>query len=163
MTVEIRPVHPEEYHATGELTVHAYTAIRPILEASYAVELRDVANRVRSSMVLVAVEDGALLGTVTLVTSPRSEYAEISGPDDAEFRMLAVAPEAQHRGVGRALVERCVADARAAGKQALLLSSGPWMTTAHRLYGRLGFVRTPERDWSPRAGLVLLTYRLDLD
>jgi GNAT superfamily N-acetyltransferase len=160
--MQIRPVRPEEYHATGELIVHAYQAIRPHLEPSYAVELRDVANRVRSSDVYVAVDDdGHLLGSVTLVAAG-GDYAEISDPEDAEFRMLAVAPEAQGRGVGQALVEHCIAEARARGKRALLLSSGAWMTTAHRLYERLGFRRTPERDWSPRAGLVLQTYRLDL-
>lgn len=35
------------------------------------------------------------------------------------------------------------------------------MRGAHRIYGRLGFVRTPERDWYPIEGLSLLTYRLE--
>jgi hypothetical protein len=33
---------------------------------------------------------------------------------------------------------------------------------AHRLYQRLGFVRCPERDWSPLPGVELVVYRLDL-
>ena len=36
------------------------------------------------------------------------------------------------------------------------------MATAHRLYERLGFVRTPERDWSPSPDVDLLAYRLPL-
>jgi hypothetical protein len=37
------------------------------------------------------------------------------------------------------------------------------MYAAHRIYDRLGFVRTPERDWEPVPGLVsLLTYALEL-
>jgi hypothetical protein len=32
------------------------------------------------------------------------------------------------------------------------------MTAAGRLYLRLGFVRTPERDWSPEPGVELITY-----
>jgi hypothetical protein len=37
------------------------------------------------------------------------------------------------------------------------------MTAAHRIYVHLGFVRAPERDWSPRAGIFLEAYPLDLD
>ena len=36
------------------------------------------------------------------------------------------------------------------------------MTAAHRLYERLGFVRTPTFDWSPVPGLLLRTYALPL-
>ena len=33
---------------------------------------------------------------------------------------------------------------------------------AHRLYARLGFVRIPERDWSPFPGVDLWALRLPL-
>jgi hypothetical protein len=36
------------------------------------------------------------------------------------------------------------------------------MTSAHRLYERLGFTRLPERDWSPMPGIDLLVYCRDL-
>jgi hypothetical protein len=36
------------------------------------------------------------------------------------------------------------------------------MVRAHRIYERLGLVRTPDRDWSPMPGVELITYRLDL-
>ena len=36
---------------------------------------------------------------------------------------------------------------RADGASAVAMSSLREMTTAHRLYERLGFVRTPDRDW----------------
>ena len=42
------------------------------------------------------------------------------------------------------------------------LSTDPRMTAAHRLYGRLGFTRLPERNWSPRPGIDLLVYALEL-
>ncbi len=44
----------------------------------------------------------------------------------------------------------------------IVLSTQPSMTAAHRIYGRLGFVRTPAKDWSPVAGVFLRTYRLGL-
>ena len=66
--------------------------------------------------------------------------------------MLAVAPAARGRGVGEALATWCVDRARADGCHAVVLSTLPVMHAAHRLYQRLGFVRTPERDWYPGAG-----------
>jgi len=43
-----------------------------------------------------------------------------------------------------------------------VLSSLPAQTPAHALYGRLGFRRTPHRDWSPAPGVDLLAFRMDL-
>jgi len=37
------------------------------------------------------------------------------------------------------------------------------MTSAQRLYERLGFGRDAEHDWSPVPGKLLLAYVLDLD
>jgi predicted N-acetyltransferase YhbS len=61
--------------------------------------------------------------------------------------MLAVAPAAQGRGVGETLVQHCIDAASRAGRNGLFIYSGSWMAAAHRLYGRLGFQRRPERDW----------------
>jgi hypothetical protein len=36
------------------------------------------------------------------------------------------------------------------------------MRTAHRLYARFGFVRAPERDWSPAPGIDLIAFTVDL-
>jgi hypothetical protein len=36
------------------------------------------------------------------------------------------------------------------------------MHAAHRIYQRLGFVRTPERDWYPEPEVKLITYLLEL-
>jgi hypothetical protein len=36
------------------------------------------------------------------------------------------------------------------------------MAVARRMYERMGFVRSPQRDWSPRPGVDLLTYRREV-
>jgi ribosomal protein S18 acetylase RimI-like enzyme len=43
-----------------------------------------------------------------------------------------------------------------------VLSTQPSQTTAHRLYERLGFQRTPERDRRAASGGERLVYRLAL-
>lgn len=158
--LNVRPVRPEEHARVAELTLAAYTAIRDV--GDYAEVLADVADRVAHAQVLVAVDDdGTVLGSVTNVPDG-GVYGEIAREDEGEFRMLAVAPEAQGRGVGALLVRACVDDARRRGRTAVALSSGTWMASAHRVYERLGFVRDPARDWSPVPGMQLTAYRLDL-
>ena len=65
--------------------------------------------------------------------------------------------------MGEVLTRACVELARDRGCERVILSSGTWMTSAHRLYERLGFVRVPERDWSPRVDVHLLAFELRLD
>ncbi|MFF2641887.1 GNAT family N-acetyltransferase [Streptomyces niveus] len=164
----IRAVEPAEYAVLGEITARAYLddglldfgADDPYLE-----RLRDVAGRAAGAEVLVAVdagEGGGVLGGVAYVVAG-SAWAEVAGDGEAEFRMLAVAPAARGRGVGGALVRACVDRARATeGCLRVRLSTQKSMLGAHRIYERLGFVRTPERDWSPLPGLSLLTYSLEI-
>ncbi len=107
------------------------------------------------------MQGDALLGSLTYVPGPGPQ-ASIAIDGEAEFRTLVVAPEAQGRGAGRGLVRWCVDRARRDGRERLVLSTMPWMTVAHGLYERMGFVRTPDRDWSPRPGIECWTYALDL-
>ena len=76
--------------------------------------------------------------------------------------MLAVAPEARGRGVGRALVQQCVDLSRELGYVGVRMSTMDQMSSAHRIYERLGFTRSPDDDWSPVPGVVLLAYALRL-
>ncbi|NHC44811.1 GNAT family N-acetyltransferase [Motilibacter sp. K478] len=129
------------------------------VEDGYALRLADAALRAEQAQLLVAVDPASdePLGTVTFCL-PGGPWAEISRAGEAEFRMLAVAPEARGRGAGRALVEECLRRAAAAGAHRLVLSTQPASVVAHRLYDRLGFTRMPERDWSPAPGVDLLAY-----
>ncbi len=158
----IRRVRPEEYGAVAELTVVTYAAVLgPLLDEEYRLELADVASRAKEAEVLVAVDwAGALLGSVTYVPG-LGPFAEFEAADEAGIRMLVVAPGAQRRGVGAALVQACVDRARAAGKRRISLHTTPSMLAAQRLYQRLRFRRAPERDLS-FDDLHLLGYVLDL-
>ncbi len=163
--MDIRPVRPEEHQALGDLTVAAYVAIDPAVvdDDDYAGELRDVAGRAADAEVLVAVDgSGTVLGGVTYVPGPDSPWAEFSEADGAGIRMLAVAPEAQGRGIGEALSRACVDRARCAGRSQIVLHSTDRMTIAHRLYERMGFARDASLDWEPLPGFWLRGFRLRL-
>lgn len=111
--------------------------------------------------VLVAVDDGRVVGGVAYVPAP-GRWADRAREGEAELRMLVVDPEHQRRGIGEALVRRCIALAEAAGRERLILLSEVHMKAAQRIYERLGFVRTPERDWHHSPEVDLLAFVLDL-
>lgn len=165
MDIVIRAAAPEDYAELGDITAQAYLD-DGLLDAnqddSYERALRDVAGRAAEAEVLVATLDGVLLGGVTFAR-PGSRMADIAGPGEAEFRMLTVARAGRGKGAGEALVRACIQRARAIeGVTRLVLSTQPGSPAAHRIYERLGFVRTPDRDWSPVPTVPLLTYALEL-
>ncbi|WP_405429693.1 GNAT family N-acetyltransferase [Micromonospora sp. NBC_00617] len=161
----VRLADTADFPAVARLTVAAYEADGQLKgEHGYGAVLADVSTRAGSGEVLVAVDEatGAVLGSVTFVL-PGTPFAELSGPGEAEFRMLAVDPAAQGRGVGAALAQACVDRAGELGCRAVVICVRAGMAvSAHRLYERLGFVRMPEKDWSPVAGVALLGLRLEL-
>ncbi|MEV6686143.1 GNAT family N-acetyltransferase [Streptomyces sp. NPDC051130] len=166
MDITIRRALPAEYETLGDITARAYLDDGLLTygeDDPYLARLRDVAGRAAAAEVLVAVlGDGRVVGGVTFA-APGSALCDIARADEAEFRMLAVAREGRGRGAGEALVRACVDRARALeGVRRLVLSTTPNMPAAHRIYERLGFVRSPERDWEPVPELGLLTYGLAL-
>ncbi|MEU6575416.1 GNAT family N-acetyltransferase [Streptomyces sp. NPDC046805] len=166
MDIVIRQAAPGDYDALGEITAQAYLrdGLLTFGEADwYLGELRDVAKRAAAAEVLVAADGDRILGGVTFVPSG-GPMADVARPEEAEIRMLAVAHAARGRGAGEALVRACVERARATrGCVGIVLSTQQAMHTAHRIYERLGFVRSPGRDWNPIPDVgdfTLLTYEL---
>jgi GNAT superfamily N-acetyltransferase len=165
MAATVRPVTPaDDLDTLGQIVLTSYRVLpgHPH-EPDYEVQLADVAARAREAVVFGAFADRVPLGCVTYVPDSTSPHAEGLRDDEAGFRMLGVAPAAQGRGTGEALVQRCLDEARGAGKRAMFIYSGDWMETAHRLYKRLGFVRVPERDWVlQEPSITLLAFRREL-
>ncbi len=157
----VRRATAADHAQVGEITVAAYAEFTDGPDDDYVARLRDAAARDRDAELWVAERAGSLLGTVTLAL-PGSPWREIATDDEGEFRMLAVAPAARRQGVGDALARLVVDRFRGLGFGAVVLSSLAQMTGAHRIYERLGYVRVPERDWSPHAGVHLIAYRREL-
>lgn len=138
-------------------------------DSDYAPRLRDLgSDGLDPVLVAVSTDDAPgeagerILGTVMLQGWPQAgEF--LQAPDEAEIRALAVAPEAQGAGVGRALLAAVMERARAVGVRHLVLVTQVEMKTAHHLYEEAGFLRLPDRDRSPRPDVILLAYGLVLD
>ena len=162
--MRIRRARADDIAAVGEVTVAAYSDFTAGDADTYVQHLRDAATRDREAELWVATPDDSdeILGTVT-ITPPGSPWREIGRDGEGEFRMLAVSPSAQGQGVGTALVDLVLDRFRNDGVRAVVMSTLPVMMAAHRIYERAGFVRDPERDWSPLPGVDLISYRVDLE
>jgi len=165
--VIVRDALPGELAEVGEIRVAAYVAdgfMSP--DSGYAPTLRALGAD-GDGQILVAIDegtdegDGRILGTVTLQFWPHGGEIGV-GRDEAEIRALAVVPGQQGRGTGTALLNAVIERAGRAGVRRLLLLTQQEMKTAQRMYQRAGFLRLPERDWTPVEGVVLLAYSLAL-
>lgn len=144
----IRPIAQEEYAAEAAL-VHAAYAV-----STYGAELaedadwgaleRDSAGRDAQGRILVAARGTELLGAVTVLRGG-APYAKLAAAGEAELRLLVVAPGARSAGIGAALARAGIEEALRWGAREVRLDTGT-RNPAARLYERLGFVRTPERD-----------------
>jgi ribosomal protein S18 acetylase RimI-like enzyme len=167
MPFEIRPVTPSEHSEAGRVTARAYEEFAPhgvSPNADYLRRVADVATRIRHGLVLGAFEDGRPIGTVTLEHEgriPGGHPRPPLQPDQAHVRMLGVDPPSRGRGVGRALMDACVAAAREAGKRRITLETTEAMVTARRLYESMGFRRGEDLVFED--GFRLRTYELTLD
>ena len=168
MAVEVREARSAgEVEAAGRVTVAANAEFAPAdphgpfqpTWAGYLVSMADAAGRAADGgTLLVAVEDGRVVGTVTLYLGAGSEQWRAG---DAMFRFLAVDPSARGRGVGRALFQACLERARAAGRRRMALHTTEWMTTARAMYERAGFHREPEGD-AQLPGVRIIAYAAEL-
>jgi GNAT superfamily N-acetyltransferase len=155
--VVVRRNRPDSHAAAGAVCVAAYDPLLTGAEDDYRDRLRDVATRAAQAEVWVAVLEETVVGVVTYCP-PGSPWREIGRDDEGEFRMLAVDPAAQGAGAGTALARLCEERAREHGARGMALSSLATMAAAHQVYGRLGYARDPERDWSPVPGVDLLAF-----
>ncbi len=167
--ITIRLARASEDDSVGVLTVAGYDADGYLTlsdgtpDRGYASWLRDGATRGRDGSLIVAADGDHLVGTVTWCP-PGSPFRELAtGDRHGEIRTLSVLPDGRGRGVGTALVRRCIEQGLDAGLSEIVLSSLPEMLPAHRLYGALGFVRRPELDWSPNASVDLWGFSLNLN
>jgi ribosomal protein S18 acetylase RimI-like enzyme len=169
MPIEVREATPEERAEAGRVTAGAYREfVRPGDEdwERYLGRIADVDDRAERTTVLVAVQDGRILGSLTLELAGRvrdeddEEFLPLA-PGEAHIRMLGVDPGARGRGVARSMMQAAERIARDAGKREMTLNTTRRMAAARAMYERLGYERLDDRIFPD--GFVLLTYRKRLD
>ncbi|HXR70161.1 GNAT family N-acetyltransferase [Actinocrinis sp.] len=162
MDVLVREARESELDEVGAVTATVYDGL---VSPEYLAIVRDARSRWDSpaTTTFVALDDGTegLLGAV-VHAAPGSPWRNLGEDEECEIRMLGVLAAARDRGVGEALVRACIARAKAQGSPRVVLCTEPEMQAAQRLYARLGFERVPQRDWSVRPGITLMSYAMEL-
>jgi len=126
----------EVTEVSGEL-VEAFARLIPQLSSSNPPPDRSALEgivRSDSSHLLVAEEDGVILGSLTLVVFP------IPTGIRAWIEDVVVDDAARGKGVGGALNKQALAMAAQLGATTVDLTSRPSREAANRLYQQLGFV-----------------------
>jgi ribosomal protein S18 acetylase RimI-like enzyme len=127
----------QRQHATAfDALNRAWLVEHGLIEAADEPHLRDPYGTIIAvgGQAFVAIEDENVIGTCAIVPH---------GPGEFELVKLAVAPEAQGRGIGRQLIDACVSHARTVGAKRLTLLSSTRLGAALRLYERAGFRHAP--------------------
>lgn len=136
----IRLAEETEYPAVGALSLAAYAARYGPQTPDYARRLRHPEDRADSSEIWVAEDaaTGELVGTVSIAR----ELAD----GELRFGVLATSPAVARRGVGQALLDHVISQARRRGAARIGMGSGATMLPAHALYRKNGFRRVEGAD-----------------
>jgi putative acetyltransferase len=108
-----------------------------------------------AGQLLLAFVDGALAGCGGLRALPEADHANA-----CEMKRLYVRPAFRRFGLGRALAEALLDEARRAGYSVMLLDTLDEMESARELYATLGFVEVPPYYFNPIPGAHYLKAEL---
>lgn len=134
MAMTLRPAEPEEAKTVRALVRAAYALYVPRMDREPAPMVADYAALIAEGHVTVACDGDAMRGI--LVCYPRRDHLHVEN--------VAVAPDAQGLGVGRALMARCEEVARDLGLPAIELYTNAVMTENFPFYEALGYDRLGE-------------------
>ena len=167
----IRDATPEDLDEAADVISAAYAQYAPprdsgktLIDAfeEYRVDQRDVRSRLADSQLIVAEEDGRIVGTVTFYPPGSDKKGENWPLEWAAIRLLAVHPEARGKGIGRLLTDECLRRARSLGAPVVGLHTAHIMAVAQAMYERMGFTRYPENDFPITDDFVVVAYTLPL-
>jgi predicted N-acetyltransferase YhbS len=165
----IRSLQPSD--SIAELTAMIRSAYAPHAEnglrfvGTYQDE-RTTAERLAAGHGLVAESERGLVGTVVVrPPQPTSSAALYRDPDTWSVGQLAVLPEWQGRGLGRALHDAAVDLARRNGARAVALDTAAAAKALISLYERWGYRIAGTADWRPRTNYdsVLMLREFEAD
>jgi GNAT superfamily N-acetyltransferase len=99
-------------------------------------------------LLLARAPDGSPLGC--------GAFRAMKAGEGCEMKRVYIAPAARGLGLGIAMVEALMAQARLAGYRTIALDTLPSMIEAHRLYAKLGFTPIAPYYDTPIDGTVFL-------
>ena len=134
----IRLAGPDDAPAIAALLLQSFAEYEPFYTAegfkATTPSSQEVLNRMNEGPVWIAIHDGAIVGTASVVTKGESLYV----------RGMAVLPSARGQRTGQLLLEHIERYAAEQNCRRLFLSTTPFLNRAIQLYEHFGFRRSPE-------------------
>jgi GNAT superfamily N-acetyltransferase len=127
---EIRPARADEAATIHALVRDAYALYVPCIGREPSPMTDDYAELIAAAKVWAIDDGGELAGVVVLEDAP----------DALQVENVAVRPESQGRGLGRALLSFADEEARRRGHGAVILYTNVHMTENVERYPKLGYV-----------------------
>jgi len=136
--MQLRLATPADAEAIASVLSKAFVQYEPLYTAEgFAATVprpEQIERRINEGPVWVAVDDGSVVGTVSVVLKGEGLYV----------RGMAVDPVARGKSIGRKLLDCAEAFAAQNNCKYLFLSTTPFLERAIKLYEDYGFHRTPE-------------------
>jgi putative acetyltransferase len=129
---DFQPGDEAAFRRLNEEWITRYFAVEPKDEKSFADPHSTILNS--GGRIFLAFHEDEAVGCCALV---------FMSPGEFEVAKMAVTQSFQGAGIGRQLLERTIAEARAAGATRLYLETNHNLTPAIRLYKSLGFQPVP--------------------
>ena len=137
-SLEIRRAEIGDAAAISSLLVDSFEEYQSLYTpegyAATAITSEQVAIRLREGPIWVAISNGNVVGTVSVVITKDSMY----------LRGMAVRPTARGQHIGELLITEVEKFSRLKHFRRLFLSTTPFLHRAIRVYERLGFRRIDE-------------------
>jgi GNAT superfamily N-acetyltransferase len=164
----VRNARPQEFPAIGDLMVDVYSRLEGFpQQPEYFAMLKnigEITKRPHTELIVAVTPEGKIEGAVVYF-SDMSSYGSggsATGEKNASgFRLLAVAPEARGKGIGRLLTQACIEKAREDKNEQLIIHSTEFMKVAWKMYERMGFERSEDLDFM-QGELPVFGFRLHL-
>jgi len=143
--IQIRNFRADEREAVDAVVRLAWSELIGLMPEGdkLAARLGSLTEQADQSEVIVAELNGEIVGAVGYVgaTQPKPSFFQ---PDWPMVRMLSVSPAHRGLGLGKRLLEECIARARRDEAAVIALHTTAVMKSAQRLYAALGFQQVQE-------------------
>ncbi len=172
MQLEIRDIQIHEYEVLGSMMVSVYGSLEgfpsPEEQPEYYSVLKNIGlfSENPDTQVLVALSpDLEVLGGVVYFSDMKQYGSGGSATEEKNasgIRLLVVRQEKRGAGIGKALTQACIQQAKTSGNNQVILHSTQAMEIAWGMYQRLGFERSPDLDFF-QDELPVLGFRLKFE
>ncbi len=154
---KIRNADPGEFNEVGSLMVLVYSQLdgfpKPNEFPAYYKFLQNVGEFTKNpgtQLLIATTDENEIMGAVVYVGDMKyygSGGMATTVKNAAGFRLLAVDPKFQGKGIGKILTEKCISLAQSNNREKLILHTTESMKLAWGMYEKLNFERFPELDF----------------